>query len=140
MTYARTSVQDFSLANKIYVGGTVTFYTVLNGQKTSTKADVYNAISGGVKVSNPQVLDNKGKFRNPVYIQQSVIMTITGLGNVPDHDTGIITVYPLMSGEGSPEGVVEASVGTIYTRTNGGANTTLYVKESGTDNTGWVGK
>jgi len=28
----------------------------------------------------------------------------------------------------------------MYTRTDGGAGTTLYVKESGTANTGWVAK
>ena len=43
-------------------------------------------------------------------------------------------------GTGSPEGVVTASVGTLYLRENGGASTTLYVKESGTGNTGWVAK
>lgn len=41
---------------------------------------------------------------------------------------------------GSPEGAVTAVVGSIYSRTNGGANTSLYVKESGTGNTGWVAK
>lgn len=40
----------------------------------------------------------------------------------------------------SPEGVVTAPIGSFYTRTNGGAGTTLYVKESGTGNTGWVAK
>lgn len=44
------------------------------------------------------------------------------------------------SGTGSPEGVVTASVGALYTRTDGGAGTTLYVKESGTGSTGWVAK
>jgi len=44
------------------------------------------------------------------------------------------------SDTGSPEGVLTAIVGSLYTRTNGGANTTLYVKESGTGNTGWVAK
>ena len=44
------------------------------------------------------------------------------------------------SGTGSPEGVVTAPVGSLYTRTDGGANTTLYVKESGTGNTGWIAK
>lgn len=44
------------------------------------------------------------------------------------------------SDAGSPEGAVTASVGSLYTRTDGGANTTLYVKESGTGNTGWVAK
>jgi hypothetical protein len=44
------------------------------------------------------------------------------------------------SGSGSPESVVTAPVGSIYTRTDGGASTTLYIKESGTGNTGWIAK
>jgi hypothetical protein len=44
------------------------------------------------------------------------------------------------SGSGSPEGAVTAVVGSLFMRTNGGANTTLYVKESGTGNTGWAAK
>lgn len=44
------------------------------------------------------------------------------------------------SGAGTPEGVVTAVVGSLYTRTDGGANTTLYIKETGTGNTGWVAK
>lgn len=46
----------------------------------------------------------------------------------------------LRSGTGSPEGVVTAPVGSLYCRDDGGAGTSLYVKESGTGNTGWVGK
>lgn len=46
----------------------------------------------------------------------------------------------LIRGTGSPEGVVSAVVGAVYLRSNGGAGTTLYVKESGTGKTGWVGK
>lgn len=44
------------------------------------------------------------------------------------------------SGTGSPEGVKTAPVGSLYTRLDGGAGTTLYVKESGTGSTGWVAK
>jgi hypothetical protein len=44
------------------------------------------------------------------------------------------------SGSGSPEGVVTAPVGSLYSRTDGGAGTSLYVKESGAGNTGWIGK
>lgn len=44
------------------------------------------------------------------------------------------------SGAGSPEGVLTAPVGSLYTRTDGGASTTLYIKETGTGNTGWVAK
>lgn len=43
-------------------------------------------------------------------------------------------------GSGTPEGAVTAPVGSLFTRTDGGASTTLYVKESGTGNTGWVAK
>lgn len=43
-------------------------------------------------------------------------------------------------GTGTPEGSTVASVGSTYFRTDGGASTTLYVKESGTGNTGWVAK
>jgi len=44
------------------------------------------------------------------------------------------------AGTGTPEGAITAVVGSLYTRTDGGANTTLYIKESGTGNTGWVAK
>lgn len=44
------------------------------------------------------------------------------------------------SGVGSPEGTVKAPVGSTFQRTDGGAGTTLYVKESGTGTIGWVAK
>ena len=44
------------------------------------------------------------------------------------------------SGAGSPEGVVTAPVGSLYSRSDGGLLSSLYVKESGAGNTGWVGK
>lgn len=43
-------------------------------------------------------------------------------------------------GSGTPEGSVTAPVGACYSRTDGGAGTSFYVKESGTGNTGWVAK
>lgn len=46
----------------------------------------------------------------------------------------------ILFGTGSPEAVVTAPVGAIYTRNDGGAGTTLYVKETGTGATGWVAK
>ena len=53
---------------------------------------------------------------------------------------GVWKPIPVLTGSGSPEGVVTAPVGFLYLRTDGGAATTLYVKESGTGNTGWVAK
>lgn len=46
----------------------------------------------------------------------------------------------MYSGAGSPEGVQTANVGSLYLRNDGGAGTCLYIKESGTGNTGWVAK
>lgn len=42
------------------------------------------------------------------------------------------------AGVGVPEGSVTAPVGSLFTRTDGSAGSTLYVKESGTGNTGWA--
>lgn len=41
---------------------------------------------------------------------------------------------------GTPEGEQAAPVGSICLRTDGGAGTTFYVKESGSGNTGWAAK
>jgi len=47
----------------------------------------------------------------------------------------------VLSGNGTPEGNVKAEIGTLYRRRDGGANTTLYVKESGNGTAnGWVAK
>lgn len=58
--------------------------------------------------------------------------------------TGTVTVAgagTIRSGTNTPEGAVVGSVGDIFLRTNGGAATCLYVKESGAaTNTGWVAK
>lgn len=43
-------------------------------------------------------------------------------------------------GSGNPEGVISAIVGSTFRRTDGGSGSSLYVKESGTGNLGWVGK
>jgi hypothetical protein len=42
------------------------------------------------------------------------------------------------TGSGTPEGVVTSPIGDLFLRTDGGAGTTLYIKESGAGNTGWV--
>lgn len=50
------------------------------------------------------------------------------------------TAAIITAGSGSPEGVVAAPVGSVYLRTNGGAGTSIYVKETGAAETGWAGK
>jgi hypothetical protein len=64
--------------------------------------------------------------------------TGTGTASVVRYHTTTSVFWT--SGSGTPEGVVTAPIGSLYTRTDGGAATTLYVKESGTGSTGWVAK
>lgn len=66
---------------------------------------------------------------------------VDNLGNMTTGPTTTLSNTLLIaSGVGTPEGSVTAPVGSIYLRTNGGANTSFYVKETGTGSTGWVGK
>jgi len=51
---------------------------------------------------------------------------------------GASTDPQMYRGSGSPEGVVTAVVGSVYQNRTGGEATTLYVKETGSGNTGWV--
>lgn len=60
--------------------------------------------------------------------------TLTGALSVSN------TTATISSGTGTPESVVTAPVGSLFLRTDGGAGTTLYVKESGAGNTGWISK
>jgi len=43
-------------------------------------------------------------------------------------------------GSGTPESVESAVIGSSFRRTDGGAGTSFYIKESGTGSTGWVAK
>jgi hypothetical protein len=52
----------------------------------------------------------------------------------------LIATIKIVTGSGSPESAITAPVGSVYLRTDGGSSTTIYVKESGSGNTGWVGK
>jgi hypothetical protein len=63
-------------------------------------------------------------------------------GATGDIDTeGKITLgsagVQILTGTGDPEGVHTAVVGSLFLRTDGGSATTLYVKETGSSNTGW---
>lgn len=47
----------------------------------------------------------------------------------------------IYSGNGVPNGLVQAAVGSIFLRRDGSVGTTFWVKESGgSSNTGWVAK
>lgn len=73
----------------------------------------------------------------------TVQIVIGGSIRVEISSAGVIELNEgpqLHTGTGSPESSVAAPVGSLFLRTDGGANTTLYVKESGVGNTGWAAK
>jgi hypothetical protein len=86
----RASVRDFQLANPLYVGAEVRFFTVdINGAKTTTLATLYANPTGSTQLVNPQTLDGDGKFVAPVYFEQAMVAEIIG-ATVGSGETGII--------------------------------------------------
>jgi hypothetical protein len=74
-------------------------------------------------------------------LQVVVANTTAAIGvAAADADLTFIEDRYRRKGAGTPEGVVTAPIGAVYHNTTGGAGTSFYVKESGTGNTGWVGK
>jgi len=111
---AHTAIQrDSTNAQAFYVANTYTSTTSYEaaGIRWSSNAAIFGPVKGS----------GGGSSRNASYHT-----TETGVN--------------WSSGSGSPEGVLTAPIGSLYTRTDGGASTTLYVKESGTGNTGWIAK
>jgi hypothetical protein len=68
--------------------------------------------------------------------------SITSGGKQPTYwiTEGNIYAPTKLKGTGSPEAGVTASVGTAYINTSGGVGTTLWIKETGSGNTGWASK
>ena len=63
-----------------------------------------------------------------------------GTGNTGWSIINTAYVTTVTEGTATPEEAITAAVGSMFRRTDGGAGTSLYVKESGAGNTGWVGK
>lgn len=51
--------------------------------------------------------------------------------------TRIVNLNTPIQGAGSPEGVVAAEVTQMYMDTSGASESVLYIKQSGSGNTGW---
>jgi hypothetical protein len=105
---------------------------VYSGQSTAASAaKIYSAKdASGVETA---YITGEGRFYSAQdgYFQTGIRYS-TSSGTFQDRG--------LFVGSGSPEGVVAAQAGSLYCNTAGGVGTTLYVKQSGSGNTGWVGK
>lgn len=113
-------------------------YWYASRANTSGNANINldSAGTGVVRInSNTGGLANAGTGGLEVYAGGN---SATLLGAI--RSTGITTVggAKWSSGVGSPETAVTGNVGDLWSRTNGGGGTTLYIKESGTGNVGWT--
>jgi len=90
--FARTALTDFDFANAIYIRAQVDAWTVdAFGNKTAFRANLFADLTSSTLLSNPQILDGNGQWQQPVYIADAVILTVTGVDGVPDHQTGVIS-------------------------------------------------
>lgn len=127
------------------LGGTNTYRhlyvicpTGLTGRAIVTGNIVYGGNTGngaGIRIEsgsgstfNVQVTDNQVDNISAAASRYSLVSTGTL--------NGTFDLY----GTGSPANVVAAPVGSTYHRIDGGGSTSIYVKESATDNTGWTAK
>jgi len=101
---------------------------------TGFKSNITDTSSNAASLLMDLQVGGVSKFK----IDKSGNVTIAGSTNVTSHcyAANVCDFF----GSGSPETVLSANVGSTYRRTDGGANATFYVKESGTGNTGWAPK
>jgi hypothetical protein len=111
----------------VVTGNVVSFgyLTSTNGTTTTTQAASFN-----VKVV--------GYFSSIAQFSSATIAT-SSAKQIGQQSISLNTTL-WTSGTGTPEGSIAAIVGSVYTRLDGSSGTTLYVKESGSGNTGWVAK
>ncbi len=151
---AAAAVTDVKINNNIFTKNCLTL---------STKAVVLytgNNATSALTISQMQFSGNTVSKGSTSATADPLLMYNDGFGAITkfDHSNNIyasgVAANPLYNmtpslitngsnsfrGTGTPEGVVTASIGAMYLRTDGGATTTLYIKTSGTGNIGWTAK
>ena len=106
---------------------------------TRQKGDARYYMRDDVPNKDSGYVDRSGDTMTGALTIDNIIDVTTGEAGI---DTTVFSISAsatgLYVGYGTPKGRVEAGVGSIYTRTDGGSGTTLYIKESGTDSSGWT--
>lgn len=109
-------------------------------------------VSSHVGVLEPNEVRQVELTANELELTRATIMALSDAGHIlftvaasstnDDNQTEVVLGgAKVLTGTGTPEAAVVGSVGDLYTRKDGGASTTLYVKESGNNtNTGWIAK
>ena len=99
MAFGRVPLREFALANPLYAGAVVTVYGVTAGglKDTSNLVTLYQAPTGTDTLVNAQKLDSRGMWPQVPYVDEAVIMDISG-PHVASHATGVIEPTTTISG------------------------------------------
>jgi hypothetical protein len=141
--YVGTSIfceSDINGARDVYCGNNRYYRFNVNGTTglSSSGAGILTMADLGATNTTPRITLGGTTSAFPAIKRNG-----TGIDIVLADDSGFGPAQSLYQrfGSGTPEGVVTAPIGATYNRTNGGAGTSLYVKESSpTPSTGWVAK
>lgn len=91
MALPRNSITDFEVANAPYALAEVSVHIANPDGSKGALATLYSGLAGVQTLSNPQTLDNTGKWQQPVYIDTDYILSIDSpLDPLLDHDTGVV--------------------------------------------------
>lgn len=90
--------------------------------------------------ANHSALSNLSSDDHSQYLPRTGTRGMTGNLSMGGQAIVMTSNVKWLTGTGAPNGVVTAEVGSLYTRTDGGVNTTLYVKETGSTSVGWTAK
>lgn len=107
--------------------GPITVNGSLNSRNADIQGDITINAGGAVTQRGPRggaVTNNGGTYTVLGFLEAATIELSNG--------------QVILTGTGVP--AVAAPVGSLYLRTDGGAGSTLYIKESGTGTSGWVAK
>ena len=144
-----TTYAQIRAANAIFEGGSV------NMSRADGNGNSSLSMVGGNQVGNESriIVANTGAAKWVYGVIQGLSSLKFAYNSSSSIAAGIITVEFLQGGgirlnensvihegAGSPESIVTAPPGSMYLNRSGGAGTTLYIKESGTGNTGWIAK
>lgn len=126
-TWSSNIAGNAGTATKLQTASTI----ALSGEVTGTAT----SFDGSGNISIPVTI-NAGSVTPSDLSTGGPSWTAGGRLTATSYQIGASTT--ISTGAGSPEGNITAPVGSVYTNTIGSAGLVLFVKESGSGNTGWI--
>lgn len=126
--------------NYSFAAGAFATATHANSFLWADSQGTYNSLANdsfGIRAQGGMFLHSGGLAVGGTTAQTAGNITAT---NIITGKSFVVTTVSISSGSGSPESAVTAPVGSLFLRTDGSTSTTLYVKTSGSGNTGWTAK